>query len=88
MSILEKQLNKFEPTPDLKIQVMAVLDDIGGKRYFVKTEAGKYLYLAQGLEHCEEVDESAVASAIIKHGYKPVADGQVFEFGQRMEVLK
>lgn len=88
MSNFEQPTGKFELGPDEKVSVVAFLDDPGGKRYFLKSETGKYFYLDQNLTHCEEVDESAVASAIIKHGYRPKADGSTFSFEDRFEFLK
>ena len=88
MSNFEQPTKKFELGPDEKVSVVAFLDDPGGKRYFLKSETGKYFYLDQSLTHCEEVDETAVASSIIKHGYRPKADEPSFSFGDRFECLK
>jgi hypothetical protein len=88
MNNFEKPIEKFELEPNEKVSVVALLDDPGGARYFLKSESGKYFYLDQSLTHCEEVDEAGVASAIIKHGYKPVAEGETFVFKDRLEMLK
>jgi len=85
-SKLEKQ--NLELKPDTKVRVVAILEDIGGARYFLKTDQGQYFFLNQDKDHYEWVSEETVASAIIKYGYKPVAGGKFFEFGQRKEVLK
>lgn len=85
---IEKQLNISEILPETRVKVVAFLDDIRGKHYFLKTEAGKYFYLDQDLEKFNEVNEDAVMSAITKHGYKPLSSGQFFEFRQRIEVLE
>lgn len=84
---LEQQFHNFKLQPDARVQVVASLEDIGGARYFLKAEQGQYLFLNRDLGQYEEVPEAAVASAIIKHGYKPVASGQTFEFGKRKEFL-
>ena len=88
MNTFETQPNNFELEPNTKVTVVAFLDDIGGKRYFLKTDGGQYIFLQQDLEKYEEVSEVEVASAILKHGYKPQVGGEVFEFGKRREVLK
>ena len=88
MNKFEQQFHNFEIQPSIQVQVVAFLRDIGGTRYFLKTEQGQYIFLNQNLEEYEEVSEEAVASAIIKHGYKPLVDSQTFEFGQKKEILK
>lgn len=84
MPDFETQFQNFELQPNTKMQVVAVLEN----KYFLKTEQGQYFFLNLEKEQAEGVSEAAVASAILKHGYKPKATGQVFEFGQRKEVLK
>ena len=84
MNKFEKQPHNFEFQPEANVQVVASLEG----RYFLKTDRGQYLFLNQDLEQYEEVPEETVASAIIKHGYKPIANSQIFEFGQRKEILK
>lgn len=88
MNKLEQQFHNFELKQNTQVQVIAFLDDIGGRRYFLKTNKEQYFSLNQNLDQYEEVPEVVVTSAIIKHGYKPQVDGQIFEFGQRKEVLK
>jgi len=87
MNKFEQQFNNSELQPNAQVQVVAYLDDISGKRYFLKTSQRKYFLLNEDLEQYEEVPEVAVASAILKHGYKPLSDGQLFEFSKRKEVL-
>ena len=88
MNKFEQQFHNFEIQPSTQVQVVAFLGDTGGTRYFLKTEQGQYFFLNQNLEEYEEVSEEAMASAIIKHGYKAISSGQNFEFGQRKEILK
>lgn len=84
MNKFEQQPHNFELLPEIKVRVVASLEG----RHFLKTDQGQYLLLSPDLEQYEEVPEEAVASAILKHGYQPVAGSQVFEFGQRKEILK
>lgn len=90
MNKYNQQFNKeiIQELPKGKVTVVAYLDDLSGRKYFLKTEQNKYFWLDSDLDHFEETNESAVLSAIIKHGYKSQANGQTFEFGQRKEVLK
>ncbi len=87
MNNFETQQNQFELTPDMEVRIVAFLDDLGGKRYFMKTKTGQCVYLDQSLDNWEVVDDSAVASAVIKHGYKPMDSEFYFAFGQRKEIL-
>jgi hypothetical protein len=82
----EQQFDRFIPSPETKMQVVAVLEDVGGNHYFAKTEAGQYLYLDQTTGEWEEANEDTAASAILKHGYKPIIDGPSFEFKNRSSI--
>lgn len=84
MNNFEQPVQKQELAPEEKVRVVASLGD----RYFIRSEAGKFYYLDPTLAHCEEVSEDAVASAMVKHGYKPIADGAMFEFGNREATLR
>ncbi len=88
MNKFEQQFHNSEFQPNTQVQIVASLEDVGGTRYFFKTDKGQYLFLNQDLEQYEEVPEIAIASAIIKHGYKPISSEQIFEFGKIKEFLE
>lgn len=88
MNNLEEKFDKFKLQPDTQVQAVASLEVIDGKKYLLKTSQEKYFLLNQDLEQYEEVPEVVVASAILKHDYEPIDNGQIFEFGHRKEFLK
>jgi hypothetical protein len=83
MNQFEKSMENMEIAPNENVRVIASLED----RYFIKSESGKIYYLDQTLAHYEEVSEDMVASAILKHGYKPIVEGALFKFSEREAVL-
>lgn len=87
MTNFEAQQNRLEPTPTEEVKVLAFLDDTNGKRYFLKTMNGSFVYLDQALDRSEIVEEDDVASAVMKHGYKVLNSDSYFPFGKRKEIL-
>ena len=83
MEHIDQPTEKMEIAPNENVRVIASLED----RYFIKSDDGKVYYLDQALTHYEEVSEDMVASAILKHGYEPIANGESFKFGQRESIL-
>jgi len=83
MEHINQPIENMEIAPNENVRVIASLDD----RYFIKSETGKFYYLDQTLTHYEEVSEDMIASAILKHGYKPIVEGALFKFGERETVL-
>ena len=83
MEHINQPIENMEIAPNENVRVIASLDD----RYFIKSDDGKIYYLDQALAHYEEVSEDMVASAKLKHGYKPIADGALFKFNEREAVL-
>jgi heterodisulfide reductase subunit A-like polyferredoxin len=82
MDKFEQQYN-FELSPDTLVQIVASLED----KYFLKTDKGQYFFLDSNLAQYEKVTEEAVASAIIKHGYKPIDQTKRFKFGEIKNIL-
>jgi hypothetical protein len=69
------------------VKVVAILNDLSGNKYFLQSESGKYIWLDSSLDDYKEVDENTVASAVVKHGYKPVEDSESFIFSDRKNHL-
>ncbi len=70
-----------------KIQVFAELDDLSGKKYYLKAAQGYYIWLDSDLERFEVVPEAAAYSAVIKHGYKMVENQTTINFADRKDFL-
>lgn len=72
---------------EIMVEPIAYLDDLGGKKYFLKDKEGRYIWLDSDLESYEIVDEATVFSAIIKHDYQPVEKQEFFSFTERKKYL-
>ncbi|MEK7634916.1 MAG: hypothetical protein AAB446_00570 [Patescibacteria group bacterium] len=82
----------FEMKKDIErnnqnVKIFAILDDLGGSKYFLQTENGSFLWLDKDLNTCEEVDEATVYASVVKHGYKITENQQEFSFGERNQIL-
>lgn len=74
-------------SPETLVMPIAFLDDLGGKKYFLKDKEGRYFWLNSDLESYEIVDEATIFSAIIKHDYQPVEEQKFFPFTERKNYL-
>jgi hypothetical protein len=48
-------------------------------KYFLKTQNSEYFYFNSTSKQMRQIPESAVASGILNHGYKPCGEGEFFE---------
>jgi hypothetical protein len=82
--------NKFQKeliSPGTLVMPVAYLDDLGGKKYFLKNKEGRYIWLDSDLESYEIVEETTVFSAIIKYDYQPVEKQEFSPFVERKKYL-
>lgn len=90
MNMAKAESEKLNMNPERKpqiVRVLAALDDLGGRKYFLKDNEGGYWWLGVDLEDCEQVSEAQVFDAILNHGYQETKNAEEFEFSKRKEAL-
>ena len=81
------EMKKVIDRDNQNVRVFAVLNDLGGSKYFLQAENGSFLWLDKDLNTCEEVDEATAYAAVVKHEYQIVENQEMFRFGERSKVL-
>lgn len=69
------------------VSVFAVLDDLSGRKYYLRTADGQYLWLDSDLKRFEVTIEQSAFAAVVKHGYKMIDTDQTFSFVERDKFL-
>ena len=84
----ESQYNIKSPEAQTFVQVVAYLDDLGGRKYFLKDDRGRYFWMDSDLETCTEANEGMLVSAVTKHDYQLVQNSELFAFEERKAKLR